>query len=202
MKLDFSKLTELGLLDFDAPEPTPEAPDAAETAEGTEIPALDLTALKTASTAPEEPKRAYMKLTREQRDRARQQEAYRGYQTNIRNAETLKTEILRGSGSGEEPAALLLKACKCISSMTGENLFCEQVERNLKTIYGEALLDPIPLEWELDEVRKRLDRLRQAMQEETRTEDRQRIARAIEANKVRAMRLEGLLGNAGERKRL
>ena len=179
MELDFSKLNKLGLLDFeDIEEATETAPEATETEPEGEVPTLDFKAIETASTAPEGQELAFIKLTREQEDRARLQEAYRDYQSNIKNAGELRSQILKGARAGEAPTALLLKACKCISSMTGESLFSEQVEKDLKALYGEVFLEPAPLEWELDEVKERLDRLQQALQRETKTEDRQRIATA------------------------
>lgn len=200
MELDFSKLNKLGLLDFeDIEEATETAPEATETEPEGEVPTLDFKALETASTAPEGQGLAYIKLTREQEDRARLQEAYRDYQSNIKNAGELRSQILKGARAGEAPTALLLKACKCISSMTGESLFSEQVEKDLKALYGEVFLEPAPLEWELDEVKERLDRLQQALQRETKTEDRQRIERAIEAHRKKAGELEELLRKAEKR---
>lgn len=201
MELDFSKLNMLGLLDFeDKEEATETAPEATKTEPEGEVPTLDFKALETASTAPEGQGLAFIKLTREQEDRARLQEAYRDYQSNIKNAGDLRTQILKGARAGEAPVALLLKACQCISSMTGEKLFSEQVEQDLKAIYGEVFLEPVPLEWELDEVKGRLDRLQQALQRETKTEDRQRIEKAIEAHRKKAGELGELLREAEERK--
>lgn len=201
MELDFSRLNKLGFLDFEDTKEAPEmAPEATETEKEGIIPTLDLKPLETASTAPEGQELAYIKLTREQEDRARLQEAYRDYQSNIKNAGDLRTQILKGARAGEDPIALLLKACKCISSMTGEKLFSEQVEEDLKAIYGKALLEPVPLEWELDEVKNRLDRLQKAIQRETEPEDRHRMETAIEAHRKRAGELEELLGKAEGRK--
>lgn len=200
MDLDFSKLDKLGFLDFeDTGEATGTAPDDTKTEQG-DAPTLDFKALETASTAPEGQGLAFIKLTREQEDRARLQEAYKGYQSNIRNAGELRTQILKGVKAGEDPVALFLKACECISSMTGEKLFSEQVERDLKAIYGEVFLEPIPLEWELEEVRDRLEKLQKALQGKTEPEDRYRIEEAIEAHRKRAGKLEELLGEAKARR--
>lgn len=199
MELDFSKLNKLGLLDFEDIEEAPEtAPEATETEPEGEVPTLDFKALETATTAPEGQELAFIKLTREQEDRARLQEAYRDYQSNIKNAGELRSQILKGARAGEAPIALLLKACQCISSMTGERLFSEQVEQDLIAVYGEVFLEPVPLEWELDGVKDRLDRLQQALQRETKTEDRQRIQKAIEAHSKKAVELEELLRKAEE----
>lgn len=200
MDLDFSKLDKLGFLDFeDTGEATGTAPEDTKTEQG-DAPTLDFKALETASTAPEGQGLAFIKLTREQEDRARLQEAYKGYQSNIRNAGELRTQILKGVKAGEDPVALFLKACECISSMTGEKLFSEQVERDLKAIYGEVFLEPIPLEWELEEVRDRLEKLQKALQGKTEPEDRYRIEEAIEAHRKRAGKLEELLGEAKARR--
>lgn len=201
MELDFSKLNKLGFIDFeDIEEAIETAPEATETEPEGEVPPLDLKPLETASTAPEGQELAFIKLTREQEGRARQQEAYRDYQTNIKNAGDLRSQILKGARAGEDPIDLLLKACKCISLMTGEKLFSEQVEQDLRAIYGKALLEPVPLKWELDGVKDRLDRLQQALQRETKPEDKQRIEGAIEAHRKKAGELEELLGRAEKRK--
>lgn len=200
MDLDFSKLDKLGFLDFEnTGEATGTAPEDTKTEQG-DAPTLDFKALETASTVPEGQGLAFIKLTREQEDRARLQEAYKGYQSNIRNAGELRTQILKGVKAGEDPVALFLKACECISSMTGEKLFSEQVERDLKAIYGEVFLEPIPLEWELEEVRDRLEKLQKALQGKTEPEDRYRIEEAIEAHRKRAGKLEELLGEAKARR--
>lgn len=201
MELDFSKLNKLGFIDFeDIEEAIGTAPEATETEPEGEVPPLDLKPLETASTAPEGQELAFIKLTREQEGRARQQEAYRDYQTNIKNAGDLRSQILNGARAGEDPIDLLLKACKCISLMTGEKLFSEQVEQDLRAIYGKALLEPVPLKWELDGVKDSLDRLQQALQRETKPEDKQRIEKAIEAHRKKAGELEELLGRAEKRK--
>lgn len=202
MELDFSKLNKLGFLDF---EDTTEAPETALEATKTEpqgeVSTLDLKPLEMASKAPEGQELAYIKLTREKEGRARLQEVvYRDYQSNIKKSEGLRTQILKGAVTGEAPIALLLKACQCISSMTGDRIFSEQVEKDLKAIYGEALLETEPLEWELDEVKKRLDRLQQALQRGLAPEDRQRVERAIEAHRKKARELEALRGEADGRK--
>lgn len=202
MELDFSKLNKLGFLDFEIEEEAPEtAPEATKTEPEGKVPTLDLEALKTAPTAPEGQELAYIKLNREKADHARTLEVYRDYQSNIRNAGDLRSQILNGARAGEDPITLLLKAVQCISSMTGEKLFSEQVEQDLKAIYGEALLEPIPLEWERDEVKDRLDRLQQALDRETAPDDRRRIETALQAHRTKLARLEELLGKAEGRKR-
>jgi len=200
MELDFSKLDRLGFIDFESKTEAPEtAPEATKTEQEEKEPVLDLKSLETASTTPER-QLAYIKLAREQEDRARAREAYTEYQTNIREAGDLRSQILKGSREGEAPIALFLKACECISQMTGEKLFSEQVEQDLKAIYGEALLEPIPVEWEKNEVKNRLDRLQQALERTTEQADRDRIERAIQAHREKLRELEELLSRAEGRK--
>lgn len=199
MDLDFSKLDNLGFLDFeDTERATETAPEATKKETGGEVPTLNMKALEMASTVPEEDRLAYIKLTKEQEDRARLQEAYRSYQTNIRNAGELRTQILKGASSGEDPVALLLKACMCISSMTGEKLFMEQIEKCLAEVYGKAFLEPVPLERELEKVRARLVRLQEALQRSEEPEAKDRIGKAIESHRRKAGELEELLRKAEE----
>lgn len=97
-------------------------------------------------TAPEAPQRAQeegigeratVKLNREQEDRKRTEEVYRKYQQNIKRSEVLRAEIMKGVNNGEPPLALLLKASKCISLMTGDTLFYNHIEDKLEKNYKE-----------------------------------------------------------------
>ena len=69
-------------------------------------------------------------------------------------------------------------------------MFYEQVKVEVKAIYGEGLLEAVPLEMELEEVQERLRRLREA---EARDGDNKRISGAIAAHERKADRLRGLL---------
>lgn len=68
----------------------------------------------------------------EQEEREKILQVYQEYQSNIKKSEELRAEILSGVKNGEPPADLLLKACKCISLMTGDTLFYNQIERNIE----------------------------------------------------------------------
>ena len=118
---------------------------------------------------------ALISLKREQEDHKRLTEAYREYQNNIRRSGSLRTEILKGVRAGESTQLLLLKAVECISCMTGDKLFYSQIDGDLKAIYGEAFLEEIPLEWELE------------------PDARQRVQSAIKAHEERIRSLKGLL---------
>ncbi|MFA7162826.1 MAG: hypothetical protein WC097_01580 [Eubacteriales bacterium] len=138
---------------------------------------------------------ALIKLNREQEDRQRNLEMYRDYQNNIRISGELQTELLKGARAGEPAYTLLLKACKAISLMTGNKPFYSQIYKDLKAIYGEGLKEQIPLEWELDEVRERLANMEEAIKREnTGTDSRERIAKAIEAHRERERELLELIG--------
>ncbi len=137
---------------------------------------------------------ALIKLNREKEDHNRTLGVYKEYQHNIKESETLQTELLKGVKAGEATHTLLLKACKAISLMTGNKVFYNQIEADIKAIYGEGLLEQIPLEWELDEVRERKAKLEEAYKrEETSTDAKERIGRAIKAHEERANYLSSLL---------
>jgi hypothetical protein len=121
-------------------------------------------------------------------------EVYREYQKNIRESGSLRTDILKGAKAGEPPVALLLKAVKCISLMTGDTVFYSQLEGDIKSIYGAGLLEPEPLKIEIQETRERLQRLQKALERDTEPADsKQRIERAIQAHKDRISQLQGLI---------
>jgi len=64
----------------------------------------------------------------EQAEHERTLAIYREYQHNIKESGSLRTAILKGAKVGEPPVALLLKAVKCISLMTGDTVFYSQLE--------------------------------------------------------------------------
>lgn len=130
----------------------------------------------------------------EQAEHERTLRVYRDYQKNIKESEKLRTDILRGSKAGEPPISLLLKASECISLMTGDTVFYNQFEGNIKSIYGAGLLEPEPLKKELGEVQERLQNLQKALERNTEPEDsKRRIKGAIEAHISRANQLQTLL---------
>lgn len=117
--------------------------------------------------------------TTEQADHIRSLNMYKDYQNNIKAA--------------EDSLSLLLKACKCISCMTGDKLFYEQIEADVVSIYGLGLGEPEPIRKELEEVRIRLGKLQEAAERETHTDSKARIAAAIKSHKQREAYLQGLL---------
>ena len=130
----------------------------------------------------------------EKAEHERTLEVYREYQKNIRESGSLRTDILKGAKAGEPPVALLLKAVKCISLMTGDTVFYSQLEGDIKSIYGAGLLEPEPLELELKGVQERLQNLQKALERDTEPADsKQRIERAIQAHKDRISQLQGLI---------
>lgn len=203
LQLDFTGLNNIAhstaIKDFtDVPEATEKAIE--EPVEAREIPLDSFKALLGAVDKPTEDTQkpvegiALIKLQREQEDHNRTLEAYRSYQDNIRRSGSLRTDILKGARAGDPVQLLFLKAVECIGCMTGDKLFTEQVKKDLKTIYGEGLLEPIPLEWELDEVKERLKRLEDAYNRaEIGTDDKAKIYKAIEAHRARANYLKGLI---------
>lgn len=130
----------------------------------------------------------------EQAEHERTLAIYREYQHNIKESGSLRTDILKGANAGEPPVALLLKAVKCISLMTGDTVFYSQLEGDIKSIYGAGLLEQEPLELEIQETQERLQRLQKALERDTETADsKERIKRAIEAHKARISQLQGLI---------
>lgn len=160
MELDFTRLNSLALKEFDKAEREPR-PDA-------------------------EPTAGERRLQRDVDTRQREIEAYKTYQENIKISSQLQTEILKGVKQGESVYNLFLKATKAISLMTHDILFYNQLEADIRAIYGTGLLESQPLEIELTAVQERLQRLREAHAREGEPEDsRQRIMNAIKAHEAR-----------------
>lgn len=117
----------------------------------------------------------------------------REYQQNIKTSSQLQTEILKGAKAGESVYSLLLKACKAISLMTSNSVFYSQLEGDIRAIYGQGLLDPLPLQIELQETQERLQRLREALNREIEADAKERIQRAIKAHEAKIADLESLI---------
>lgn len=136
---------------------------------------------------------AKVRLLREQEDHKKTLELYRSYQTNIRRSGQLRTDIIKGVRAGEAPLALLLKAVECVACMTGERSFYEQVEADLKAVWGEGFLYRLPLEWELGEVEDRIANMESAVKRGSTGNSRERIERALGEHYQRREELKALL---------
>lgn len=124
----------------------------------------------------------------------------REYQQNIKTSSQLQTEILKGARAGEDIYSLFLKAVKAISLMTSNTVFYSQLEGDIRAIYGQGLLDPLPLQIELQQVQERLKRLREAEERELEADSRERIKRAVTAHENRIAELEALIAKGAESK--
>lgn len=131
----------------------------------------------------------YLQAQREEEDHRRSLEVYKAYQENIRTSGQLQTEILKGIRAGESVYNLFLKAAKAISLMTSNSLFYTQIEADTRAIYGEGLQEQAPLQSELEEVQKRLTKLKEAQAGELERDSRERIGRAIAAHEAKIAQL-------------
>lgn len=133
-------------------------------------------------------------LLEQQAETARQGRAlWQKQADNILRSEAARTGLLKGIAAGEDPFALLLQALACISLMTGDTLLLEQGRADLLAIYGEGLLEPVPLQMQLAQVRDRLARLKAARP--TDHDSAARIQRAVEAHQSRLQELQRLQNN-------
>ena len=132
-------------------------------------------------------------------DKKRIARAYTIIQDNIKKSEELQASILKGIKAGEEPTVLLFQALDAISRMTNNSTFYEQAVTYLITIHGEAFLQPVPLEIELNAVRERLGKLETAAKLDYQADERERISNAIRAHREREAYLDGLLRSSRAR---
>lgn len=136
--------------------------------------------VKTPNNASQEETLKYPALEAEKNARANARKAYRNYQTNIRKAGDYRTQILKGIADGAPAINLLLKACKCIALMTADKTFKDQIEQGLIHHYGQTMLEPEPIEWELAATKERIAKLEQALgHEPPQSKDYERIANAL-----------------------
>jgi len=137
------------------------------------------------------------KLNKEKEINAKASQMYGFYQDNVKNSQLMTAELLKGVKAGEETGALLLKAIKTISMMTGNDLIYREFEEDFKSVYGFGLMEPYPLKIELKEVIKRLDRLKQAeKRSELQENDKKRIKAAIKAHEGRIENIKEMLKRA------
>lgn len=102
--------------------------------EGIEIPPEAFKTLLQAENSPKEEntdKAALVRLAKEQELHKGLSEAYKECQNNIKRSETLRTEILKGVSAGEDIQSLFLKAAECISRMTGDSVFLDQIKKRI-----------------------------------------------------------------------
>lgn len=130
------------------------------------------------------------------RDHERSLQVYQEHQRNIRLSDSIQAEILKGLRTGEDPCGLLLKAIEAISRMTGNEHFYKQARGDLIAIYGNGLLYPLPLQWQIDEGMERFQKLLEAMSREEDPSTRERIEAACRASYKRIEQLQSLLEEA------
>lgn len=150
--------------------------------------------------SPPEPHRAaeILQLKEEARraDHQRAVEVYKDHQKNIRLTEEIQAQILKGVKVGEDPCSLLLKAVEAISKMTGNQHFYKQVRADLIAVYGEALLYPLPIQWEIDETMERFQKILEAMGREHDPDAMKRIEASAKAHYAKVEKLQALLDQA------
>ncbi len=173
MELDLTRLNSLAFTDFKREQEKKQAPEAPESPAETQTASGEYKTL----TEPKKPLETLTeglegihKLQRQadakKQDIDRSLAICREYQQNIKTSSQLQTEILKGVRAGEDIYSLFLKAVKAISLMTSNTVFYSQLEGDIRAIYGRGLLDPLPLQIELQQVQERLKRLREAEERE------------------------------------
>lgn len=204
MELDLTRLNSLAFTDFKREQEkkqAPESPAETQTASGEY---KNLTEPKKPLETFTEGLEGIHKLQRQadakKQDIDRSLAIYREYQQNIKTSSQLQTEILKGARAGEDIYSLFLKAVKAISLMTSNTVFYSQLEGDIRAIYGQGLLDPLPLQIELQQVQERLKRLREAEERELEADSRERIKRAVTAHENRIAELEALIAKGAESK--
>jgi len=156
MELDLTRLNSLAFMDFTAPK----KPSEKLKGEGEYKTPIEVKKpLETLTEGLEGINKLQREADRKKQDIDRSLAICREYQQNIKTSSQLQTEILKGARAGEDIYSLFLKAVKAISLMTSNTVFYSQLEGDIRAIYGQGLLDPLPLQIELQQVQERLKRL-------------------------------------------
>ena len=195
MELDFTRLNSLAFMKKEAPK------KPSETLKGEGKTPIEVKKpLETLTEGLEGINKLQREADRKKQDIDRSLAICREYQQNIKTSSQLQTEILKGVRAGEDIYSLFLKAVKAISLMTSNTVFYSQIEGDIRAIYGQGLLDPLPLQIELQQVQERLKRLREAEERELEADSRERIKRAVTAHENRIAELEALIAKGAESK--
>lgn len=141
-------------------------------------------------------KQLFLQADRAKEEHQRNEEIFQTYQTNIKKSSQLQREILKGVKNGESIYDLFLKAAEAISLMTSNRGFADQIGEDLKTIYGRGLHEEQPLQTELQDAQKRLQRLEEAEAKETDQQNKKRLQRAIQAHRGKIEELTDLIKEA------
>ena len=197
MELDFTKLNSLAFVDFSEipPEKQPSKMPTETLLEpwGYKTPLEEENALQGLTEGLQGIQILQGKADTNKEEKERALAVYREYQKNIILSGQLQTDILKGAKRGEDIYSLFLKAVQAISLMTSNTVFYSQLNDDIRAIYGAGLLEPKPLELELEEVQERLTRLREALNREIEPDAKERIQRAVKAHEAKIADLESLI---------
>ena len=201
MELDLTRLNSLAFMDFAGEKKAPKKPSETLKGEGEYKTPIEVKKpLETPTEGLEGINKLQREADRKKQDIDRSLAICREYQQNIKTSSQLQTEILKGARAGEDIYSLFLKACKAISLMTSNTVFYSQLEGDIRAIYEQGLLDPLPLQIELQQTQERLTRLREAEERELEADSRERIKRAVKAHENKIAELEALIARGAESK--
>lgn len=179
MNLDFSRLNELAkgsaLMDFK---------------DETEIHKI---AQKGPVEAEKTPNKLQIQADQKKAEIERNKAIYDEYQENTQTAQTTMNKITLGVKQGENIYSLFLEAVKVIALMTHDKAFDEQINDDIRAIYGIGLQKPKALKLELTDIKKRLDSLQKAKDNATDHDESRRIDTAIKAHKKRIRQIEHMM---------
>jgi hypothetical protein len=175
MELDFTKLNSLAFMDFSEipPEKQPSKmpTETLLEPEGYKTPLEEENALQGLTEGLQGIPILQRQADANKAEKERALAVYREYQKNIKLSGQLQTDILKGAKRGEDIYSLFLKAVQAISLMTSNTVFYNQLNDDIRAIYGAGLSEPQPLKLELEEVQTRLEKLREASKRETEPAD-------------------------------
>lgn len=137
------------------------------------------------------------KIDQRQAEKATIAAIYKRYNDNIKAANALETEILKGLDAGQNIYKLFLMAAKALSATINDTGFYDMIENKVLAIYGSGLQEPGALELEAGQTRERLEKLIAAAARAENEDDRQRIQKAIASHREAIKKLEAAIRKAG-----
>ena len=115
---------------------------------------------------------------------------YKAWLRKTHLTEQLQGEIVRGIKAGESVQSLLLKCAKALSLATNNSVFYHEIEKELFSVYGEALGQPESMELELEGAKARLEKIKAARERADTEVVRDDMLQAIRAHEQRIAYLE------------
>lgn len=117
----------------------------------------------------------------------------------IKKSRELQEGIVRGIREGVPEYTLLLQAVEAVALLTGEDSYYKQIREDLIAIHGDGLQNQLPLEWQLEDIKTGLRKMKASLKRKTlKPETRQRIEEAVKVYEARGKEVAEAIADASQ----